>query len=193
MPSWELDDGSRLPIAAAAFALEPQIKEETLLHHHRGRAHRLLERRGPSAIARDIDGEGSVVGTELLASDLDRTIDDAFPGASLVVPPPGRFASFGMRFPDQPKRVFEAAELSEGTLRYLGLAGALHAYRLSAFVALSEPEASLHPDLLEPLARLIIRASERTQSWSPIPSPPHREQWRHRAAHRYQARRRDLD
>jgi predicted ATPase len=241
VPSWEPVEGSgqRLPIASAAFALEPQIKEETLLHHHRGRAHKLLERRGPSAMARDTDGERSALSAELLASetalgvigdgarypdvaglrsalldwrfyhdlrtdrgsplrqpalavtsptlasdganlaavfatltyiredtvDLDKTIADAFPGASLVVRPPGRFASFGMRFPDQPKRVFEAAELSDGTLRYLGLAGALLAYRLPAFIALNEPEASLHPDLLEPLARLIVRASERTQIW----------------------------
>ena len=37
--------------------------------------------------------------------------------------------------------------------------------RLPAFIALNEPESSLHPDLLEPLARLIARASERTQVW----------------------------
>jgi len=37
--------------------------------------------------------------------------------------------------------------------------------RLPAFIALNEPEASLHPDLLEPLARLIVHASERTQIW----------------------------
>lgn len=239
VPSRDVGDGTRLPIAAAAFALEPQIKEETLTHHYRGRTHKLLDRRGPAAMARDIDGERSSIGEELLASetalgalgdgarypdiatirttmldwrfyhdlrtdrtsplrqpclvvtsptlssdggnlaavfatlthiredtvDLDRTIDDAFPGASLVVPPPGRFASFGMTFPDQPKRVFEAGELSDGTLRYLGLAGTLLAYRLPAFIALNEPEASLHPDLLEPLARLIVRASERTQVW----------------------------
>jgi predicted ATPase len=30
---------------------------------------------------------------------------------------------------------------------------------------LNEPESSLHPDLLEPLARLIAKASERTQIW----------------------------
>jgi len=69
VPSGQLDDGSRLPIASAAFALEPQIKEETLIHHHRGRAHKLLERRGPSATARDADGERAAVGTELLASE----------------------------------------------------------------------------------------------------------------------------
>ena len=43
--------------------------------------------------------------------------------------------------------------------------GALLAYRLPAFIALNEPEASLHPDLLDALARLILRASERTQVW----------------------------
>ena len=97
--------------------------------------------------------------------DLDRTIDDAFPGARLVVPEPGRFASFGMVFPDYPKRVFEASELSDGTLRFLALAGALLAYRLPPFLALNEPEASLHPDMLEPLARLIVKASQRAQIW----------------------------
>jgi predicted ATPase len=97
--------------------------------------------------------------------DLDQAIDDAFPGARLVVPEPGRCASFGMIFPDYPKRLFEAGELSDGTLRYLALAGALLGYRLPGFVALNEPEASLHPDLLAPLARLIVQAAERTQIW----------------------------
>src|SRR5262249_61588849 len=79
--------------------------------------------------------------------------------------PPGRAASFGLVMPDYPKRVFEASELSDGTLRYLGLAGALLGYRLPAFIALNEPETSLHPDLLEPLARMIMAASARTQIW----------------------------
>jgi predicted ATPase len=70
-----------------------------------------------------------------------------------------------MVLPDHPRRVFQAAELSDGTLRYLSLAGALLALRLPAFVALNEPESSLHPELLEPLARLIVKAAERTQIW----------------------------
>ena len=97
--------------------------------------------------------------------DLNRAIDDAFPGAALSVPLPEREASFGMVLPDHPQRVFQAAELSDGTLRYLSLAGALLALRLPAFVALNEPESSLHPDLLELLARLIVKAAERTQIW----------------------------
>ena len=50
-------------------------------------------------------------------------------------------------------------------MRFLALAGALLAYRLPPFIALNEPETSLHPDLLAPLARLVARASERTQIW----------------------------
>lgn len=97
--------------------------------------------------------------------DVDAAVADAFPGARLIIPMPERQASFGMMFPDYPKRVFEAAELSDGTLRFLVLAGALLAYRLPPFIALNEPETSLHPDLLDPLARMIVKASERTQVW----------------------------
>jgi predicted ATPase len=97
--------------------------------------------------------------------DLDRAVGNAFPGARLVVPQPGRTASFGMLFPEFPQRVFEASELSDGTMRYLALAGALLAYRLPSFVALNEPESSLHPELLDSLARMIVRAAERTQVW----------------------------
>lgn len=98
-------------------------------------------------------------------ADLDDAIDRAFPGARLVVPEPGREARFGLIFPDYPKRVFEASELSDGTLRFLALAGALLAYRLPPLLALNEPETSLHPDLMEPLARMIAQASRRTQVW----------------------------
>jgi predicted ATPase len=98
-------------------------------------------------------------------TELDRTVDDAFAGAQLIVPAPERTASFGLIMPDYPKRMFEAAELSDGTLRYLALAGALLGYRLPAFIALNEPETSLHPELLEPLARTITRAARRTQIW----------------------------
>jgi len=96
---------------------------------------------------------------------LHRAIDDAFPGARLDVPLAERTASFGLVFPDHPRRVFDAAELSDGTLRYLALAGALLSLRLPCFLALNEPEASLHPDLVEPLARLVATASRRTQIW----------------------------
>ncbi|KQQ18035.1 ATPase [Methylobacterium sp. Leaf123] len=98
-------------------------------------------------------------------ADLDAAFADAFPGARLVVPRPDREARFGVIFADYPKRIFEPSELSDGTVRYLALAGALLAYRLPPFLALNEPETSLHPDLMEPLARMIVQASKRTQVW----------------------------
>jgi predicted ATPase len=97
--------------------------------------------------------------------DLDAAIDLAFPGAALEIPEPESVASFAMRFPEFPQREFAAQELSDGTLRFLALAGALLAYRLPPFIALNEPEASLHPDLMKPLAGLIARAATRTQLW----------------------------
>jgi predicted ATPase len=98
-------------------------------------------------------------------TDLDRMIDRVLPGAVLNIPKPDRTASYTMSFPEFPRREFEAAELSDGTLRFLGLAGALMAYRLPPFVALNEPESSLHPDLMEPLAEMVVKAAERTQVW----------------------------
>ena len=97
--------------------------------------------------------------------ELDALVDTAFPGGRLIIPRPERTASFGMTFPDFPKRVFDATELSDGTLKFLALAGALMAYRLPPFIALNEPESSLHPDLMEPLGRLVAKAAERTQVW----------------------------
>jgi predicted ATPase len=97
--------------------------------------------------------------------DLDATIADAFPGARLIIPSPDRTASFGMTYQDFPKRVFEASELSDGTVRFLALAGALLGYRLPTFLALNEPETSLHPDHLPALARLITLAAQRSQVW----------------------------
>ncbi len=62
-------------------------------------------------------------------------------------------------------RVLLARELSDGTLKYLCLVAALLTQRPPALIALNEPEASLHPDLLPALAELIVEASERSQVW----------------------------
>lgn len=97
-------------------------------------------------------------------AELDAAVSEAFPGARLVIDEPsGREVGFGVVFPEFPQRQFDASELSEGTLRYLALAGALLAYRLPPFLALNEPEASLHPGLLPPLARMIVQAAKRAQ------------------------------
>ncbi len=103
--------------------------------------------------------------------DLDAATEHAFPGARLTIPAPGQDASFAMVFPELGHHPFGQAELSDGTLQFLALLGALLAYRLPPFIALNEPEASLHPDLLPALARVIGRAAERTQVWVVTHSP----------------------
>lgn len=95
---------------------------------------------------------------------VERAVDEAFPGARLLVDVEHGRASFALKFPDQ-ARAFRAHEISDGALRYLCLVGALCSYRLPAFVALNEPETSLHSDLLPALAGLIARASKRTRLW----------------------------
>jgi predicted ATPase len=90
------------------------------------------------------------------------TIEDAFPGSRLYVEVQnGRFElqlqQHGLL------RALTAAELSDGTLRYLLWAAALLSPRPPQLMVLNEPETSLHPDLLPALARLILAAAEQTQ------------------------------
>lgn len=97
--------------------------------------------------------------------ELDRAVADAFEGAALAVPEPEETASFGLVMPEFPQRIFRPGELSDGQIRFLGLAAALLSYRLPPFIALNEPEASLHPAMLAPLSRLIARAAMDSQVW----------------------------
>jgi predicted ATPase len=96
---------------------------------------------------------------------LQAAVGDAFPGARLNIAPlqGGRFAiEF---YQEGLLRPLSAAELSDGTLRYLLLVAALLTPRPPTLMVLNEPETSLHPDLLPALARLIIRASGQCQVW----------------------------
>jgi predicted ATPase len=60
-------------------------------------------------------------------------------------------------------RPLRAAELSDGTLRYLLWIAALLTPRPPQLLVLNEPETSLHPELLPALGRLIARAAQRSQ------------------------------
>jgi predicted ATPase len=111
-------------------------------------------------------GDGSDIGAALQtiieigeADALETAIADAFDGATLSV---------GERFEVEMRqhgllRPLVASELSDGTLRYVLLTAALLSPRPPELMILNEPEASLHPDLLDPLARLLMKASERCQ------------------------------
>jgi predicted ATPase len=94
--------------------------------------------------------------------ELDRAISDAFPGASIEIVNADGYFELEMRQYGL-LRPLKAAELSDGTMRYLLLIAALLSLRPPALMVLNEPETSLHPDLLPPLARLIVEASKRTQ------------------------------
>ena len=93
---------------------------------------------------------------------LSAAVDDAFPGSSLQVENHSGLFSLLMKQHGL-LRPLSAAELSDGTLRYVLLIAALMTPRPPALMVLNEPETSLHPDLLAPLARLIRQASERSQ------------------------------
>ena len=60
-------------------------------------------------------------------------------------------------------RPLRAAELSDGTLRYLLLVAALLTPRPPPLMVFNEPETSLHRDLIPPLGRLLARAAARSQ------------------------------
>lgn len=95
---------------------------------------------------------------------LDAAVDDAFPGASVRVDTGN--GRFNLLFTQHGLlRPLSAAELSDGTLRYLLWIAALHTPRPPPLMVLNEPETSLHPDLLPALARLIVQASKRSQVW----------------------------
>jgi predicted ATPase len=93
---------------------------------------------------------------------LAESIEDAFPGASVSVEARDGWFEVEMRQHGL-LRALRAAELSDGTLRYLLWVTALLTPRPPGLLVLNEPETSLHPDLLPALARLIARASQRTQ------------------------------
>jgi predicted ATPase len=96
------------------------------------------------------------------AEKLDDAVADAFPGSRIdVVDHDGRF---GLRFRQHGLlRPLDAAELSDGTLRYLLWVAALLTPRPPELLVLNEPETSLHPDLLPPLGQLVTTAATRSQ------------------------------
>lgn len=158
---------------AGLDAVRTELGNWRFYHGFRTDPDSLLRRPAPALTAPMLAPDGSNLAAVLATlrhiradtADLDEAIDQAFPGARLHVPRPEDFATFAMEFPETPKRPFWAHELSDGTLQFLALAGALLAYRLPPFIALNEPETSLHPGLIPALGNLIARAAERTQVW----------------------------
>jgi predicted ATPase len=135
---------------------QPQLGTRTPMLHHDGR-----DLAAALQTIREI-GDGNA---------LDAAITDAFPGASVSSSVAnGRFTLLFQQH--GLLRPLTGAELSDGTLRYILWVAALLTPRPPSLMVLNEPETSLHPDLLPALARLIIRAAERTQMWVVSHSAP---------------------
>lgn len=94
--------------------------------------------------------------------DLDRVVADAFDGATISVAVHDGLFDLQLRQRGM-LRPLRAAELSDGTLRFLLWAAALLSPQAPSLMVLNEPETSLHPSLVGPLASLIRTAASGTQ------------------------------
>jgi predicted ATPase len=143
--SWRFYDHFRTDTAAPARV--PQIGTHTPTLGHDGA--------DLAAAWRTIEEIGD-------ARALAAAVGDAFPGARVEIDHrDGRFETtmhqHGLLRP------LRAAELSDGTLRYLLWIAALMSPRPPDLLVLNEPENSLHPDLLPALGRLIGAAAQNSQ------------------------------
>ncbi len=94
--------------------------------------------------------------------DLAKAVAAAFDGAEVSVAV--RDGLFELRLTQRGMlRPLRAAELSDGTLRFLLWGAALLSPHPPSLMVLNEPETSLHPDLVAPLAAMVQAAAERTQ------------------------------
>jgi predicted ATPase len=94
--------------------------------------------------------------------DLNTVLADAFDGASVSVAVTDGLFDLQLRQRGM-LRSLRAAELSDGTLRFLLWAAALLSPQAPSLMVLNEPETSLHPNLVGPLASLIRAAAVQTQ------------------------------
>ncbi|QEN12345.1 AAA family ATPase [Mycolicibacterium sp. ELW1] len=142
--SWRFYDHVRTDTDAPAR--QPQIGTRTMVLSHDG-----------ADLAAALQTIAEIGDADALAE----AVDNAFPGSRVQIRTEGRF-EVTLRQPGM-LRALTAAELSDGTLRYLLWAAALLTPRPAELTVLNEPESSLHPDLLPALAALIARSSERSQ------------------------------
>jgi predicted ATPase len=92
------------------------------------------------------------------AAALAAAVADAFDGATISVTVERARFDLALHQPGM-LRPLGASELSDGTLRYLLLIAALLTPRPPGLMVLNEPETSLHPELIPPLARIDQLAS----------------------------------
>ena len=157
--------------------LREQLRQWRFYHGFRTDAESALRRPRVGVMTHVLDHDGSDLAAALEtilevgdAEALTEAVASAFDGARIEVISEDTRFRLRMHMPGV-LRPLEATELSDGTLRFLCITAALLSPRPPDLLALNEPETSLHPDLLEPLARLIARASRDAQLWITTHSP----------------------
>jgi predicted ATPase len=175
--AWRLATDGLSPFdSMVTHGADPQDGAELLALRERMRAWRFYDalRTDPGAPARRpqimtytpvLSGDGADLAAAIVTiraigdrAALDGVVEAAFPGTrvetegnELVLHQHGLLRSL------------RAAEWSDGTLRYLLLVAALLSPRPPELMVLNEPESSLHPSLMAPLAQLLMLASRRCQ------------------------------
>ena len=145
MRAWRFYDHFRTD--AAAPARLPQVGTHTPILSHDG-----------ADLAAAFQTIRQIGDTQALTD----AISDAFPGSQVSVTADRGWFEVEMHQHGL-LRPLKAAELSDGTLRYLLWVAALLTPRPPGLLVLNEPETSLHPDLLPALGRLIVHTAERSQ------------------------------
>jgi predicted ATPase len=145
MRAWRFYDHFRTD--AAAPARLPQVGTHTPILSHDG-----------ADLAAAFQTIRQIGDTQALTD----AIGDAFPGSQVSVTADRGWFEVEMHQHGL-LRPLKAAELSDGTLRYLLWVAALLTPRPPGLLVLNEPETSLHPDLLPALGRLIVQTAERSQ------------------------------
>jgi len=154
--------------APEALLLREQIRSWRFYDHFRtdAEAPARLPQVGTYTPVLSNDGADLAAALQTIAEIGDRealaeAVHDAFPGGRIEIQTGSRFEvamhQHGLLRP------LSAAELSDGTLRYLLWIAALLTPRPPGLLVLNEPETSLHPDLLPALGRLIAQAAKHTQ------------------------------
>jgi predicted ATPase len=144
---WRFYDGFR--VDAGAPARHPQVGTRTPVLSDDG--HDLA-----AAIQTIIEAGSGELNT------LNNVVADAFDGATVSVAVTDGLFDLQLRQRGM-LRSLRAAELSDGTLRFLLWTAALLSQQAPSLMVLNEPETSLHPNLVGPLASLIRAAAAQTQ------------------------------
>ena len=85
---------------------------------------------------------------------------------------PGGFLAVALAFQRDGRNVrFDASQLSDGTLRMLGILTAIHQRPAPPLIAIEEPELTVHPGAVAVLADELVDAAHRTQMLVTTHSP----------------------